>query len=379
MEETDSYRSPGQYIRALLGSRKWTQEVLATVLGMEQSAVSRLVQDKRAVDAPLAIALGDAFEVPAESFLAAQSRFDLAKARVDGAPQPTRALHAQLYARLPVPEMIKRGWLRVSDPKDVAQVEAELTRFFRADSVDQIEILPHAAKKTEVAADVTPTQLAWLYQVTAIANEMLVPRYSPAAVRRAIEQLDTLLLSPSEVRHVPRILGEAGVRFVVVEALGSAKIDGACFWLNDMAPVIGVTLRHDRIDNFWFVLRHEIEHVLRGHGRTRPIFDVDIDAGAGALGAVTEEERVANEAAANFCVPQDAMGRFINKKAPYFAERDIVGFAATLKLHPGLVVGQIQHRTGRYDRFRNHLVKVRDFILPSAVVDGWGDMYPLGN
>ena len=141
----------------------------------------------------------------------------------------------------------KGGWLRVDDPKDLRKVEEELTRFFHADSPDQIEVLPHAAKKTPVAAEVTSPQLAWLYRVKAIASEMLVPRYSPAAVRRAIEQLDSLLQSPSEVRHVPRILGEAGVRFVIVEPLPAAKIDGGCLWLNDMSPVIGLPMRHDRI------------------------------------------------------------------------------------------------------------------------------------
>ncbi|KAI1694314.1 hypothetical protein Ddc_22202 [Ditylenchus destructor] len=53
-----------------------------------------------------------------------------------------------------------------------------------------------------------------------------------------------------------------------VEALSGSKIDGACFWLDAHKPVIGMTLRFDRIDNFWFVLRHEIEHVLREDGRT---------------------------------------------------------------------------------------------------------------
>jgi HTH-type transcriptional regulator/antitoxin HigA len=373
----DAARSPGQFIRSLLEARGWSQDVLASVLKVEKSAISRLVQDKRTIDAPLSLALSEAFELPAEDFLAVQSRYDLTRAREVSAPDPSRALRAQLLARLPVAEMIKRGWLAVDEPKDVARIESELTRFFGVESPDQIEVLPHAAKKTDVGEDVTPAQLIWLYRVKAIASEMLVPRYSPAAVRKAVEQLDTLLLSPTEVRHVPRILGEAGVRFVAVQSIGDAKIDGVCLWLNDMAPVIGMTLRHDRIDNFWFVLRHEIEHVIRGHGRKRPMLDVELDAARPGTD-IAEEERVANEAAAHFCVPKEQIEKFISKKSPYFAERDILGFAATLKLHPGLVVGQLQHRTGRFDRFRNHLAKVRDHVRPSAAVDGWGDVYPMG-
>ena len=53
--------------------------------------------------------------------------------------------------------------------------------------------------------------------------------------------------------HAPRILAEAGIRFTIVESLSTAKIDGACLWLDDQAPVIATSFRYDRIDNFWFV------------------------------------------------------------------------------------------------------------------------------
>lgn len=380
MTETEDFRTPGQYVGALLDERGWSQAVLAIVLGLTPSMVQRIVSDKRPIDAELALSLSEVFGVPAERFVALQQSYDLAKARLEARPDPKRASRARLFGSLPVAEMISRGWLGLDDIRDVARVEAALAKFFGAPSADQIEILPHAAKKTQVAPEATPAQLAWLYRVRAIASEQIVPRYSPAAVRGAIAKLSELLLSAEEARKVPRILAEAGVRFVLVESLASAKIDGVCFWLNDMAPVIGMTLRHDRIDNFWFVLRHELEHVLRGHGRSRVMIDAELEGDRAGTGeGIPEEERVANEAAAEFCVPKAQLDRFYARKSPFFAERDILGFAATLKLHPGLVAGQLQHRTGRFDRFRNHLVKVRSVIAPSAVVDGWGDVYPIAS
>lgn len=99
---------------------------------------------------------------------------------------------------------------------------------------------------------------------------------------------------------------------------------------------------------------------------------------AGTGPNIAEEERIANKAAANFCVPGNTMDSFIARKAPLFSERDIIGVARTLNIHPGLVAGQLQHRTGRYDRFRQHLVKIRSTISPSAMVDGWGDIAPVG-
>jgi HTH-type transcriptional regulator/antitoxin HigA len=378
---SQEYRTPGQLIKALLDSRGWTQRVLAIVLGVDETGLNKIVAGKRAIDADFALGLSQIFDVPAEKFLQLQKDYDLAMARLISRPDPKLATRASLFGELPVSEMIRRGWLRgAGDVRDVQAVEAALCRFFGVNSVDEIEILPHAAKKTDVFAPATPTQIAWLYRVRQIAQEMLVAKYSADVLNDALHKFKSLLGSPEAARKVPRILAECGIRYVIVESLPSAKIDGVCFWLGEKSPVIGMALRFDRIDNFWFVLRHEIEHVLQQHGRAAAMLDIDLEGERAGTGAnVPEEERVANEAAADFCVPQSSLERFIQLKSPFFAERDIRGFAATYKIHPGLVAGQLQNKTGRYDLFRNHLVKIRSAVAPNAMVDGWGDVAPVGN
>jgi HTH-type transcriptional regulator/antitoxin HigA len=47
-----------------------------------------------------------------------------------------------------------------------------------------------------------------------------------------------------------------------------------------------------------------------------------------------------------------------------------------MKVHPGIVAGQLQRITQRYDRFRDHLVNIRSSIVPNAYADGWGDVAP---
>jgi HTH-type transcriptional regulator/antitoxin HigA len=375
----EMYKTPGQLIEALLSERGWTQRVLSTVLDMSESTLNKLISGKQAITAEIAITFEEVFSVPAEQFLVLQKDYDLARARLVSRPNPGRATRAQLFGGLPVSEMIKRGWLNVEDVRDMPKVEAALTSFFGVASVNEIEVLPHAAKKTAVSEETTPVQLAWLYRVRQIASEMIVRPYSPFGVRRAIEQLKLLVLSAEEARKVPRILAEAGIRFVIVESLPGAKIDGVCFWLDDAAPVIGMSFRHDRIDNFWFVLRHELEHVAQGHGKHQIAIDAALEGEKAGTGAdVPEDERVANSAAAEFCIPKKMMDAFIARKAPVFSERDILSLAAALRVHPGLVAGQLQHRTGRYDRFRDHLVKIRSVVAPGAAVDGWGDVAPVG-
>ena len=166
---------------------------------------------------------------------------------------------------------------------------------------------------------------------------------------------------------------------MIVESLTSAKIDGVCFWLNEASPVIGMSMRFDRIDNFWFVLRHELEHVIHLHGQSFVMLDAELEGDRAGVGPeLAEEERIANKAAAEFCVPKKMMDAFMARKEPIYSERDIIGFARTIEVHPGLVAGQLAHITGRYDRFRKHLVKIRPAVTPTAMVDGWGDVAPVG-
>src|SRR6185437_17084089 len=95
-----------------------------------------------------------------------------------------------------------------------------------------------------------------------------------------------------------------GVRLIFVEKLPQANIDGVCFWLDD-SPVIGMSLRFDRIDNFWFVFRHEVDHVLHKDGKQNPVIDDLEGIKASTDASLSAQERRANAAAANFCAPSD--------------------------------------------------------------------------
>lgn len=375
MTSTDP-RTPGQLITQLLKERGWTNRVLAVVLDVSEPIVSKLASDKRPVDAAMALTLEEVFGVPAQRFVELQGSYDLAKARVASRPDPKRALRAKIYGYLPVAEMVKRGWIDVEEARDPEQIEAALCRFFKVNRIEDASVFAFAAKKTEVSGEATPAQLAWLHRVKTIASEMLIGSYSQQRVEEAIFKIATLRAHPEHMARIPRILAEAGVRFVVVEGLPGGKIDGVCFWLDEKSPVIGMSLRFDRIDNFLFVLRHELEHVRRRDGLQAPPV-IDVDLGRQPDSELATQERIANEEAREFCVPKKDMDAFIARKAPYFSERDLIGFAKALKVHPGLVAGQLQFLTGKFTHFRNHLAPVREFVLPTAEVDGWGNIHPI--
>lgn len=375
MENFKQFKTPGQLIEALLQERGWTQALLSAILGKDTTTINKLVSDKSGVSAEFAVLLEEAFSVPAENFLELQKSFDLAKARYTLTPDPKRANRAKLLSELPINEMVSRGWISVSSTKNIAETVAAIGNFFGADKTLDAELISYAARKTNAHEAISPLQLAWLYRVVAIAQQMVVTRpFVKSKAKDLIAQLKSLLIAPQEARKVPKLFAEFGIRLVFVEALKNSKIDGVCTWLNENSPVIGLSLRFDRLDNFWFVLRHELEHVIQGHGLLAPHLDVEMEADANSV--IDAQEAQANEAAAHFSIPKGKLDSFIARKAPIFQERDFLGFASLLGIHPSIAAGQIRHKTKRYELFNAHNAKIRDHVLPTAISDGWGTIAP---
>jgi HTH-type transcriptional regulator/antitoxin HigA len=359
-------KHPGHYIKEEMEERDWSQRDLAFILGLSEQAINPILNGKRGISPEMAKGLGEAFDVPAEFFANLQQAYDLAQART---PDVSVAARRTMQSVYPIREMIKRGWI---EQTDINMLQVQLTRFFESSTLDEIPYFPHAAKKAPGGAP--PAQTAWLYRVRQIAKSISVPHYSEKALRAAINNdFPSLLYAPDEARNVPRLLAECGIKLVFVEKLPNAKIDGVCFWLDDV-PVIGMSLQHDRIDNFWFVLRHECEHVLNQHGKEQEMVDIDLES---AAVSISEEERVANDAASNFCAPSQRLDEWLKRKQPYYYERDVLAFSRTVQRHPGIVIGQIRRKLNRYDYLSRYLVKIRHYILPVALADGWGQTVPV--
>ncbi len=372
MENFEQFKTPGQLIEFLLNERGWSQVLLSSILGKDATTVSKLISDKLGVSADLAVILEETFDIPAERFLDLQKSFELAKARYAATPDPKRTSRAKLLSELPITEMLNRGWLKLKNTKNIDEIENALSVFFGANDSEDVQVMSYAAKKTNAHESILPIQLAWLYRVSSIASEMLAKPFNESKLNKLVEQLKPLLIAPQEARKVPKLFAEYGIRLVFVEALKGSKIDGVCFWLDDKKPVIGMSLRFDRMDNFWFVLRHELEHVMQGHGKDTPHFDIDDGASK-----VDIEEIAANDAASNFCIPQSKVASFVARKSPLFQERDFLGFARLAGVHPCIAAGQIRHKTERYELFNAHNEKIRDHVLPSAITDGWGTIAPV--
>jgi HTH-type transcriptional regulator/antitoxin HigA len=362
---------PGEFIRDELDARGWTQGDLAQIMGRPLQLVNELVAGKKQITPETAMGLAKAFgDDDALYWMNLDNLYRLAQAKP---PDDSVSRRAKLYSKFPVRELAKRNWIEPSDNLDV--IEHRVCRFYRIKNIDEQPLFAHAARAAQYD-ERSPIQWAWLYRAKELAEAVRSSAYSDRKLRDALMKLHTLLIAPEEIRQVPRLLADAGVRLVIVEFLPGAKIDGAAFWLNDETPIIALSLRFDRVNNFWFVLRHEIEHILNRDGLVT--VDLELTERLQRKEQLPPEEVRANTAAAEFLVPKAELDSFITRVRPLYSDQRILLFAKRIGVHPGLVVGQLQFRDEvPYTHFHKHLVKVREIVTQTAVTDGWGLVPPV--
>ena len=365
---------PGVFIKEELDARGWSQVELAEVIGRLPDEVSRLISGHRVITPEIAKALGDAFGTSAEYWMNLESSYQLHHSK-DADNAISR--RAKLYQVAPIREMVKRHWLEMSENIDV--LEHRVKRFLEISDLERPAPFPHVARRG--TQEITQTHIAWLYRAKQLARAVHAKPFSERSFKNGLNELRTLLPNAQDVRRVPRILAEAGIRFLVVEHLPKTRIDGVAFWLDQKSPVIVLSLRYDRVDWFWFTLAHEMGHVRRQDGLQDPLVMIDTDlVGDEVLPEEqeSEAERGASRFAAEFLIKQSELESFIARVSPLYSRTRIVGFAKNIGVHPGIVVGQLQYRREiGWSVHRQMLDKVRGILIQSTLTDGWGSVPPI--
>lgn len=372
---------PGTFIEEEIEARGWAQADLAYILGMDVSQLNKLVKGATSITPDSAVALGDAFDMPAEFFMNLQKLYDLQHAK---RPDPGVRTRATWLSRFPVRDMIKRGWL---EDTEADLLDLQMMRFFDANRIEDIPLIgcepvAHAAKKNSYD-EITGPQLVWLQRVRKIAATASSPLYNRAKLLDTLPDIRAHMFDADDFREIPRLLLESGVRTVFVESLPSSKIDGVCTWIDDQ-PVIGLSLRLNRPDNLCFVFRHEIEHVLSADGQFNAYSHVDVFDPDRDVSILPEEEKLADAAAAEFLIPQDKLFSFMARKGKWISETDVLAFAARHNVHPAVVIGQIQHQRHKsgderaFSFLRRYLTKVHEYYTAWPMSDGWGKVAEIG-
>lgn len=363
---------PGEFLREELEERGWTQTDFAEILGRPVRLVNEIIAGKRSITPETAKGLADALDTSPQYWLNLESAYQLWKV-----PQgdDTVARRARLYDRAPIKEMERRHWIEPSENASV--LEARLLDFFGMDSLDQTIDWAHAARKSTRYQDVTPAQEAWLCRARRLAGALTAASFAPSHVDELVSTLRNFLPNIEELRRIPRVLADAGIRFLIVEQLPRTKIDGVCFWLDTVSPAITMSLRFDRIDYFWHTFMHELGHCKRGDGLRKAALDTEIDRRESDDGKPASEKR-ADAFATKTLVPQHDLDDFIARVRPLYSTAKILGFAKRIGVHPGIVVGQLQHRGEiTYAQHRRMLSPMRHAITQVALTDGWGHIAPI--
>jgi HTH-type transcriptional regulator/antitoxin HigA len=327
---------PSILIRARI-AKGLSQRQLADAIGLKEQQIQRYEAEEYASAnlhrlAEVAKALGLNISEVAE-FRATSQR-------------PVKVDKADLaWDQFPIKEMFRRNWFKESPGSLEAAVAnaEELVRDFVKDSIDS-PVQAFARQRVRSGGKVDwYALLAWQCRIIALAKkEKITNKYNQKTITDEwLTKLVHLSLKKDGPKMAIEYLRHSEIRVVIESHLPNTHLDGAAFLLSDGSPVIGMTLRYDRIDNFWFVLFHELIHIMKHLHKEdiESIFD-DLDIDAEGI------EQEADEEAGEVLVPEDkwntALARYLR------SEDSVKDFAQELHIHPAIVAGRIRKEANDY-------------------------------
>lgn len=194
--------------------------------------------------------------------------------------------------------------------------------------------------------------VAWKARVTRRAERIIAAHdviFRPLDITWLLELVGLSRHDDGPARARDLLLSK-GIVLVAEPQIPGMKVDGAAFLLKGV-PIIGLTVRRDTVDSFWFTLLHEVGHIILHYrtGLSIGFFD-DTDTTS-----TDEVEREADEFASNMLVPDERWKRSPARiaKSPEVIEK----FAKELGVHPAIVFGRIQKERGNFAIFSNWIGK----------------------
>jgi HTH-type transcriptional regulator/antitoxin HigA len=237
------------------------------------------------------------------------------------------------WARFPVVEMVRRGWITCEE-----SVGPEFFGLIRG-----WEQLSPLYRQTKVRSDkqIDPYSLAaWTARIVSRAQEeALSGRFevdgTGPSLMTEIAQLSASSTGPQKAKDR---LSHYGIALIIEPQLPRTHLDGAALLLDNNKAVIGMTVRYDRIDNFWFCLMHELAHLVLhfGNDQTSYFFD-DLDQTEG----VEPREKEADELAREALIPEIQWESSAAKVLPSKEAAELL--ANELGIHPAIVAGRMRY------------------------------------
>jgi len=348
--------SPGRIIIRELEARGWSQQDLAEIMGRPEQMISEIVHAKKQISPETAWQLAKAFGTTPEFWLNLEMNYQLTKSAIEDKEREIER-RSKLFDVAPIIEMKRRGWIHPIKNQD--NLEREVLGFYRVQNMEQIPNLQFSARMSKDRGPEDRSLNAWARRVEQIAENQHSKPYLQENMMSVVDRILACTENSADISKVPSILTNNGIHFAIVPHLPRTFLDGAALWVGGH-PAIGLTLRYDRIDAFWFTLLHELAHIDLHHERNYldQIYGEEIDRGEG-------DELEANQTAARWLLTEDTFQDFIDVNKLRYSRKAIEQFAHEQRRHPGIVIGQLMFRKElKYSHLREYLVKVRPMLAP---------------
>lgn len=200
--------------------------------------------------------------------------------------------------------------------------------------------------------------LTWLMLGERRAQQLDIPPYDEARFKAALHRIRNItVMAPEEFEPIMKEECRlAGVALVFEKPIKKTCLYGSARWMSSERAIIQMSLRMRSNDHFWWTFFHEAGHIILHKGKN---FADDQNARGDGL----EDE--ADNFAESILVNPDEFSRFAAARPRSKAQ--VVEFANKLGIHPGIVVGMLQHRHVISFQFMNDL-KAR-FLWADELVD----------
>jgi len=327
---------PIEAIRFRMEQMGLKQKDLIPFIG-SRSKVSEVLSGQRSLSVSMMRKLHEGLGIPAEVLLKNQGS-DLV---------PTNEYVE--WRRFPIAKMVKRRWFSnfhgtLPEAKNRAEeLIGAWVRPLGPSALQPALLRQHVRSGSE--SDLYALS-AWRIRVTLLAIEQKLPDYHPGTITTEfLRQLVCLSFLEEGPLLAREFLCKNGIHFIVEPHLPHTHLDGAAIRLPDGSPLVALTLRYDRLDNFWFTLCHELAHVALHFdgGETEAFFD-DLDqAGLDAF------ERDADSWATEGLISADSWRNADLGRTP--SEGTILSFARRHRIHPSIPAGRIRREKRNYKLF----------------------------
>ncbi|MDY4969914.1 MAG: HigA family addiction module antitoxin [Lachnospiraceae bacterium] len=318
---------PGATIKEQLKDRGMSQKEFAARMDMSEKHISKLINGDVQLTPEVAVRLEMVLGVPAKFWnnLEAVYREKLIKAEAENAMDADEALAKQL----PYSEMAKYGW--VPETRDSKEKVVYLRKYFEVVELSLLEnnqITRIACRRLAVTEKSDFALLAWAQEAKIKARNI---QTAPINIKGLIEIVPEIrkmtVQKPKEFcPELKEMLARCGIALVFLPHLKGSFLQGASF-MDGNKIVVGLTARGKDADKFWFSLFHELGHIVLGHiGQSE--------------GTTDQDEKNADRWSGDKLIPAEIFERF--KAQKNFTESNVVAFADSIGIAPGIVVGRLQ-------------------------------------